>query len=61
MADDEVEPEQANDEFALNIGHQGVGDNCLDKVINYAGKSFLAGNSWLLVCIIWSDPSPSVL
>ena len=27
----------------LLLGHQGVGDDCIEKVVNYGGKFFLAG------------------
>ncbi len=37
-----------NGDSELNLGHQGIGDNCIEKVVNYSGKFFLAGG-----CLVW--------
>ena len=34
-----------NGDLELNLGHRGVGDNFIEKVVDYAGKFFLAGKS----------------
>ena len=39
-----TEPENGDD----LLGHQGVGDNCVDKVANYTPKFFLAGQFFLV-------------
>lgn len=50
--------EEKEPNFADMLGHQGVGDNCVDKVVNYTPKFFLAGKlakfKVVLVRIIWS-------
>ena len=45
-------PDEDSGDSELNLGHQGIGDNCIEKVINYGGKSFLAGEC---LCSLWRE------
>ena len=43
-----------SDSGELNLGHNGIGDGCVEKVINYSGKFFIAGEQHMVL------PRPAV-
>lgn len=50
-----ADSEESSDTMALNLGHEGVGDNCFEKVLNQTGKFLVAGKPNLCFGVLYLE------